>query len=347
LDEGYVMNDRLTSRSTVTISLTCALILLVIGTSTALASPVQLVLPQSAAFGILGHSCGGIQEQAYATGFDQSSGYPVGDVYIQTRCGGSGRGGGYHTTTYSAWVSVTWDFTGKATSWAKLATAPTVNSTLSVSDAYGDRVYNTGTAAYLVVPAPAAPSGVTAVQSGDQFQVSWTPNGVNPMAITSSTLTATPVSSTASILTTTVVGSATTGLIGALQPQTTYEVIVVNTTIGGSSVASTPISVMTSAASVVPSAPTGVTARWLQQDVTPATLFATWNAAVPGDSPIDQYEVMITGSDGGGTFTQIVSGTTLTASFTIDSVPDWTVVVRAHNAAGWGPWSASFRLGGL
>ncbi|PWU24547.1 MAG: hypothetical protein C5B48_05820 [Candidatus Rokuibacteriota bacterium] len=335
------------SRKTAPRALAGALILCVVGASAALAAPVQLLLPQSTAFAILGHSCGGIQERAYATGFDPASGDPIGDVYIQTRCGGSGRGGGYHTTTYSAWVAVTWDFTGKALSSAKLASAPTVNPTLSAADASGDTVYNANGAAYLTVAVSAAPTGVTAVQSGDQFHVSWTPEGVNPIAITSSILTATPVSSTASMLTTTVVGSATSGLIGPLQPETTYQITVVNTTIAGSGPASTPISVTTAAASVVPSAPTGVTAHWTGSGDTTAMLVATWNAAVPGDSPVDEYEVLITGSDGGGTFTQTVSGVTLTASFTVDNIPDWTVMVRAHNAAGWGPWSASFTLGGL
>ena len=30
----------------------------------------------------MGHSCGGIQERAFASGFDPTSGYPTGDVYI-------------------------------------------------------------------------------------------------------------------------------------------------------------------------------------------------------------------------------------------------------------------------
>src|ERR1041384_8509653 len=111
------------------------------------AGQVSLLLPQGDAFAILGHSCGGIQERAYATGFDSATGYPTGDVYIQTRCGGSGRGGGYKTTTYSAWVGVVWDFAGNVLAYAKLTTAPTVNGTFSAYDAYGDQVYNTGTAA--------------------------------------------------------------------------------------------------------------------------------------------------------------------------------------------------------
>src|SRR5437899_5497382 len=111
------------------------------------------------------------------------------------------------------------------------------------SDGYGDAIYNAGTAAYLVVPIPAAPTDVTAVQSGDEFQISWALNGVNPAAVSSSTLTATPVNSSASTLTTTVAGSATSGFISSLQPQTTYQITVVNTTISGSSPASAPLSV--------------------------------------------------------------------------------------------------------
>ena len=312
-------------------------------------SPLRLLLPQAQAFAILGHSCGGIQEQVYATGFDSITGYPTGNVYIQTRCGGSGRSGGYHVTTYSAWVAVTWNFVGNVISSAALSNAPAVNSTFTATDAYGDIVYNAGTAAYLIVPVPAAPGGVAAVQSGDQFQISWMPNGVNPIAVTSSTLTATPVNSTASILTATVTGSAMTGVIASLQPETTYEITVVNTTIGGSSAASSPISVTTGTATIAPSAPTNVVAHWTILDPTDTTdtLVATWSAAVPGNSPIDQYQITITGSDGAGTFTQTVSGTTLTASFTVNWNPNWTVTVKAHNAVGWGPASAPVTVGGL
>jgi hypothetical protein len=46
-------------------------------------------------------------------------------------------------------------------------------------------------------------------------------------------------------------------------------------------------------------------------------------------------------------FTQTVSGTTLTASFTVDYIPNWSVIVQAHNALGWGPWSSAVTLGGL
>jgi hypothetical protein len=175
------------------------------------------------------------------------------------------------------------------------------------------------------------------------------PKGVNPAAVTSTTVTAKPVNSTASILTTTVAGSATNGVVSSLQPQTTYQITVVNTTISGSSPASTPISVATSPATVPPTAPTGVTASWA--DLNPAgatdTLVATWHAADPGNSPIDHYLVTITNSDTAGTSIQTVSGTTLTASFAVDWTPNWSVTVQAHNAFGWGPSSSAFTLGGL
>ena len=60
-----------------------------------------------------------------------------------------------------------------------------------------------------------------------------------------------------------------------------------------------------------------------------------------------QYQIRITGSDGAGALTQTVSGTTLTASFTVDYAPDWSVTVQAQNAVGWGPASTVVRLGGL
>src|SRR2546422_8575654 len=91
------------------------------------ASPPRLLVPQPTAFSVLGHSCGGIQEQAFATGFDATSDYPTGDVYLSTRCGGSGRGGGYHTITYSAWVGANWDLTGALVSYVVLSAVPTVD----------------------------------------------------------------------------------------------------------------------------------------------------------------------------------------------------------------------------
>jgi hypothetical protein len=309
---------------------------------------VGLTLPGSTAFSILGHWCGGITEHSFVIGFDPTSGNPMGAVHMSTTCGGSGHAGG-GTTTYSAWAAVTWDFLGNAVSYTVLSSAPTVDPTFTDTDAYGDTIYNTGTAAYLVVPRPSAPIGVTAAQSGDEFQVSWTPTGVNPAAIMSTTLTATPVNSTAPILTAIVTGTATNGVIPLLQPSTTYLIRVATVTVTWTGPASNPISVTTEGATQLPGAPTGLTAHWLNPDPSGSTdtFTANWQAADPGNSPVDQYFVRITDSDTGATFTQSVDGATLNASFTEDWNPNWSIVVQAHNAAGWGPWSSPFMLGGL
>jgi hypothetical protein len=356
------------ARRTVLAALVAALFCLSLAAAADAANPTSLLLPQSTAFSILGRSCGGIQEQAFTTGFDSVSGQPIGDVYLQTRCGGSGRGGGYHTTTYSAWVAVTWNFAGAAVSSARLSAAPAgLNPSFSTTDAHGDHVYNSLSAvnvlpanctvgnttyctyrAYLSVTLPAAPTGVTATPSGGQFQVAWTPDPAAAAAITSSTVSATPVGTSAPIITANVSGSAASALIGPLQPQTTYQITVVSTDLAGTSPSSSPVTVTTPASSTPPSAPTGVSALWTAPGYPNDTLSASWSApASAGDSPIDQYEVTINGGDGGGTFTQTVSAPTVTATFAVSDIPDWSIQVRAHNAAGWSPWSTSATLGGL
>jgi hypothetical protein len=128
------------------------------GVASASATPVPLLLPQGTAFAILGHSCGGIQETSATTGFDPASGYPTGEVGLSTRCGGSGRGGGYHTTTYTSSADVTWDLTGAVVTYAVPASGLAVPG-FSATDAFGNQVYDSGSSAFLAladgfVPAP-------------------------------------------------------------------------------------------------------------------------------------------------------------------------------------------------
>jgi hypothetical protein len=231
-----------------------ALICLGLTSAAGAATRTQLVLSQSAAFSILGHSCGGVQEKVYATGFGPG-GFPQGDVYMQTRCGGSGRGGGYKTTTYSAWATVTWDWVGETRSFARLEGAAEGNTEFSAEDASGDRLYNVGTSAFLEttsppIAPPAAPSGVSAtlsvVETPEEtvlvrFQVGWTPAAETAALIISSTVTATPVGSGAPVLTTTVSGGSSSALVGPLQPNTKYKITVTNTDAEGTSEASSPI----------------------------------------------------------------------------------------------------------
>lgn len=314
--------------------------------SAAQADPISLVLPQGDAFAILGHSCGGIQEQSFATGYDTGTGLPAGDVYMQTRCGGSGRGGGYHVTTYSAWAAAGWGFTGAVTSYTKLSSAPTVDPSYSAYDAHGDQVYNQSNRAYLVVAPPAAPTGVELTPAGGSYHVSWSPDPTAANLITSSTVTAVPQSSSAPVVTATVAGAGTGADIGPLNPLTEYEIIVTSSIGGSTSSPSDPATVTTPASTIPPKAPTGVRAHWTSPGEPGDLMYVSWKASGPGDSPTDAYRVRITGSHAAGTFAKTVSASTLHATFSVNDTPDWTIRVKAHDAAGWGAWSASFRLGG-
>jgi hypothetical protein len=228
---------------------------LALAPSAGAATPTQLLLSQGDAFAILGHSCGGIQEHAYATGFG-ADGYPTGEVYLKTSCGGSGRGGGYKTTTYTAWASVTWDWFGSTRSYGQLVGAPEVSSTFSAQDTYGDRVYNTATAAYLEAVAPpthppAAPTGVSAAVSlyevGEteslRMVVSWTDDPQTAAVISSSTVTVTPVNPGPAVLTSAVAGTSAT--FQPVAPSTAYRITVTSTDAEGTSQPSAPLEIVT------------------------------------------------------------------------------------------------------
>src|SRR3979411_2534422 len=93
--------------------LSTAAMAMMLTASVASAATVQLQ-PIPDAFARLGHSCGGIKQQIFGEGFD-ANGNVTGYVFAVTRCVGSGVGGGYHTTTYSTWVAVTWCISGITT----------------------------------------------------------------------------------------------------------------------------------------------------------------------------------------------------------------------------------------
>jgi large repetitive protein len=106
-------------------------------------SPILLQLPQGTAFTYIGRSCGGIQEQSITDGFDPTSGFPVGLVYVSTRCGGSGRGGGGGSTLYSAWTSAEWDLTGTLITSSRTTAPASTDPTFSALDSQKNEVYNT------------------------------------------------------------------------------------------------------------------------------------------------------------------------------------------------------------
>ena len=91
------------------------------------------VIPLNAQPGypLLGVSCGGIHTSTYVTGFD-FNGNITGEVYAWTRCGGSGRGGGYKSKLYSSWHSIVWDLTGAplaTTTWNGVTPDPLFSET--------------------------------------------------------------------------------------------------------------------------------------------------------------------------------------------------------------------------
>jgi hypothetical protein len=209
------------------------------------AAPISLRLNEGAAFAVLGHWCGGIQEKVYGTGFGSNL-YPTGEAFLSTTCNGSGRGG--HSTTYTGSASVVWDWYGETRSYAKLEKSAEGSTTFSATDAYGDHEYNTGTSLFLEtttppVLAPGAPTNVTAigVRIGEEgappevFQVTWTPAPETAGLIHSSQVTATPVGSTAPVLTGTVTGGGSYIRLGPVEPNTTYKITVTNTDLEGTS----------------------------------------------------------------------------------------------------------------
>jgi hypothetical protein len=310
--------------------------------------PATLSLPQGDASIVLGYDCGGIKEQVYIVGFDPISGYILGQVNLTTTCSGSGRDP--RPTVHNGAASVTWDLGGNVITYGPLSNAMPVITNFTATDAFGDTIYNVyngRASAYLVLPLPGPPIITGAAQVNDQFNISWALNGANPIAVTSSTITATPTDPSAAVLTTTVPASATTATLLPLQPSTTYQITVFTTTISGSSPPS-GVTLTTSAPTSVPGSPTNVVPSWEIPDggdLTSDPVVVNWQPGGSGNSPIDEYQVQITGS--AGTFTQIVSAPTQTVYFPSSPQSSWNATVQAHNAAGWGPWSPAVHLGGL
>jgi hypothetical protein len=238
------------ARRSILIIIASAVISAGLGSSASAANPLRLLLDQGSAFAVLGHSCGGIQEKVYVRGF-AANGYPQGNVEMSTTCGSGGRGGG-HTTTYTGTASVVWTWFAETRSYGPLQGALEAQE---AKDTYGDRVYNSGTAAYLEtgeppLKAPAAPTNVSAsIALSDEppevlrMTVSWTVAPETARLLKSSTATATPVASPAPVLSTTVTPYFSSAVLQPVEPKTTYKVTVTNTDAEGTSPPSTPIEI--------------------------------------------------------------------------------------------------------
>jgi hypothetical protein len=183
---------------------------------------------------------------------------------------------------------------------------------------------------------------VSVSQVGDTLVTSWATPATGGVPA-GSTVTATPTAG-GTTLTATVAGGATTATISAVAPATTYSIGVTSTNAGGTSAPSDPITITTVPASTVPGIPTGVSATWASN----TSILVRWSAPTPGDSPTDDVQVSIATYDPTGVATVFDAGTATSLLATgFDSVPDYQVQVRAHNAAGWGSWSTTVILGGL
>jgi hypothetical protein len=97
---------------------------------------------------LLGVSCGGVHVTSVITGFNDD-GTIAGEVYAWTRCGGSGRGGGYKTRLYQSYHSIQWDFFGNYLLSAYDGGA--LDATVTAVDAYGNVAYTLSGAAQLTV----------------------------------------------------------------------------------------------------------------------------------------------------------------------------------------------------
>ena len=195
----------------------------------------------------------------------------------------------------------------------------------------------------VIPPVPAAPTAVSAVQSGDWLNVGWTPDPATQNYLTSSTITATPTGgSTAPVLTQVVVGLPRHGVVFGVTASTNYSITVVSHDFSGSSQPSAPFALTTAPPKYVPGAPP-IYYVWIAGGGLAVRMFAP----SPGNSAIDQYEVLATG-DAGSVASSIpggypgLPGSNVYGYTTLDPTMTWSLKARAHNAAGWGAWSASY-----
>jgi len=110
-------------------------------------SPIQLLIPGSIAYGLLGHACTPVQEIVTAEGFDPTTGYPSANVEMATTCSGSGRDGGGHYT-YTAYSGAVWDDSGHLDALQTVPVSPDAGPTFTANDAYGNEEYQSGSNTY-------------------------------------------------------------------------------------------------------------------------------------------------------------------------------------------------------
>jgi chitinase len=192
-----------------------------------------------------------------------------------------------------------------------------------------------------VPPVPAAPTTVQVSQTDANLDVSWTAPSTGSSSVVKSTITAVP--SSGATLMAVVAGELTSGSIDNVQASMTYSVTVTSTSYAGTGPASSAVSFTTEVPTVPPGVPPSVTASWAGSSPG-ANLVVAWGATNTGNSPIDSYEIHAVAVNSETTPPPLDAVTPAPASsysfVSPDSTVNWQVTVRAHNGAGWGPWSA-------
>jgi hypothetical protein len=161
-----------------------------------------------------------------------------------------------------------------------------------------------------------------------------------------STISAAPA--TGSPFTLVVPAGVSSGLLANVAPSTTYSVTVTSTSYTGTGPAAA-VSFTTEAATIAPGAPQSVSAAWTSID-SPANLSISWGATDPGNSPIDRFEIRALPVNSGTTSALDAVIPAPASAYTFGNAANsvsWQVTVRAHNAAGWGPWSTAVVVSAL
>jgi len=76
------------------------------------AASTALLVPSSMAFAVLAARAAASRSRPSRRGSTRRAVIRPATFICRRAAAAVGRGGGYHTTTYSAWVGVTWDYTG-------------------------------------------------------------------------------------------------------------------------------------------------------------------------------------------------------------------------------------------
>ena len=118
------------------------------GASAAQADVLTLASPSP--YAVIGRQCGTGTTASTATGFTADGFYITGLTSVSTRCGGSGRGGGYHTTTYSGCGITRWDLAGRLIDITSVACGAPDPTAVFASDGYTEGT--TSSQVYLVRP---------------------------------------------------------------------------------------------------------------------------------------------------------------------------------------------------